>query len=1053
METASSAREARFKKEQKASQRREARKIEAQQADVGGTNFAAAPLPPQLDVEATIAARKFEINALQKAIKASRDCSSTRAWQLLPLHARRRAASHNVLRLPARLRAKGLAELRSSSTLAKTRSQVRKRLPNHPLSKSKARRDELKLRATNSGRKWLETHLWFSKRFRMSSTEHDGDRWGYVLPEEPSNKGERTDWRAARHKSVLFDASWNQWLRLSIKVPKSSQQDRYGTETDQMRKARKHLETLVAGAGIASARCSKPIQILGCSSMVLVLDGVLHGGNQGTSSDSALCPLKLYVCPSSILTNSEQLGSSSRGAIQTSVSRSKQRQLHRLASLLPPPSPPSEIAPDIEALFEAHPAAVDAIERSLRKSMKRHKSTWRDALAQNDSSPDVVGQPHFVLRRLRGPNAAILVPDERKFEPSVFERRKNQNFSTSPKSIGSKSSDYKAFDFAACDALSTNIQRSLDLRLASMRRDDLRARAPNVYELYGPTAATVLGQRLRPIDSTDPESRRRWDEMTRAKQDHEGATRESILSDSQWMECLSITVHDPRLNLPATPKWASRRGYKKNRVAGNKRKRGEENEEEQEQKLPRLNGSIKGAPERVVKTRRHPHLFADGFESPTFTKGSLDARRSALVIPGSTLEAISRDDCVPIIIVRRATNSSSHFGAKGRLALTGVKLIVPQAWGRAFFQSLMKSPADLRPLGLKGLRGLYREAAQPWYPDEWPSMAGGRGAMIPNRRTAWEKYNDFCAQKAKNEWLRRPPAKRINFNKVGSRWPFGGVDMWPACAAAASEELNRALAMVPPTHCPSVEGAVQQQLTRVHMVGDAAWVQASCLWTSVFLEILHQHSTNGGSSLHGQLLRRPSLLMERVRHLLTYTSLAQFSHPFLLVHIEAQARGNFAMGAEIRLIDGDSLSDQVGSVTTGLFSLSTGKSCGMALMSAKAWFLAQARTWRKIPPLETPSLCSIRFLEAFHALMRHILDDSEEEKDDKRHAASQTHRNHLLQSSNLAKLTANLLGKKQAKSLFSEISELSNPYRCATVAVRNVGSGLVNVATATYIPY
>ena len=45
----------------------------------------------------------------------SRAGSTHRAWQELPRHLRRRAASHNVRRVPLRLRKKSRAEVRNDS--------------------------------------------------------------------------------------------------------------------------------------------------------------------------------------------------------------------------------------------------------------------------------------------------------------------------------------------------------------------------------------------------------------------------------------------------------------------------------------------------------------------------------------------------------------------------------------------------------------------------------------------------------------------------------------------------------------------------------------------------------------------------------------------------------------------------------------------------------------------------------------------------------------------------------------------------------------------------
>jgi ribonuclease P/MRP protein subunit POP1 len=75
--------------------------------------------------------RSFEITAMQEAMRNAkyvdilsghaisdslrRAGSTHRAWQELPRHLRRRAASHNVRRVPLRLRKKSRAEVRNGS--------------------------------------------------------------------------------------------------------------------------------------------------------------------------------------------------------------------------------------------------------------------------------------------------------------------------------------------------------------------------------------------------------------------------------------------------------------------------------------------------------------------------------------------------------------------------------------------------------------------------------------------------------------------------------------------------------------------------------------------------------------------------------------------------------------------------------------------------------------------------------------------------------------------------------------------------------------------------
>lgn len=60
----------------------------------------------ELDVAAFVKAREFEIKAMESSMGASKKASAARAFQQLPAALRRRTASHNVKRVPKRLRAR-----------------------------------------------------------------------------------------------------------------------------------------------------------------------------------------------------------------------------------------------------------------------------------------------------------------------------------------------------------------------------------------------------------------------------------------------------------------------------------------------------------------------------------------------------------------------------------------------------------------------------------------------------------------------------------------------------------------------------------------------------------------------------------------------------------------------------------------------------------------------------------------------------------------------------------------------------------------------------------
>lgn len=73
------------------------------------------PANGELNIASFIKAREFEISALDKSMRSSRNALSSRAFQQVPRHLRRRTASHNAKKVPRRLRRR--AEREVSATL------------------------------------------------------------------------------------------------------------------------------------------------------------------------------------------------------------------------------------------------------------------------------------------------------------------------------------------------------------------------------------------------------------------------------------------------------------------------------------------------------------------------------------------------------------------------------------------------------------------------------------------------------------------------------------------------------------------------------------------------------------------------------------------------------------------------------------------------------------------------------------------------------------------------------------------------------------------------
>ncbi|SCV74721.1 BQ2448_7750 [Microbotryum intermedium] len=179
-------------------------------------------LPPTIDVDKFAQARSFEIEAMRRAIKSAKEANTQRAFQSLPRHLRRRAASHNIRRLPTRLRKRALAEgdncppppKKTPKDAAKPKKVTRKMLG--PRRRLRGRSKAAALLKRQRGKLWLETHVWHAKRMHMTT------RWGYRLVRlytrsatRPTEKAFRPSYRASVHGALVHDASYMQYIELT----------------------------------------------------------------------------------------------------------------------------------------------------------------------------------------------------------------------------------------------------------------------------------------------------------------------------------------------------------------------------------------------------------------------------------------------------------------------------------------------------------------------------------------------------------------------------------------------------------------------------------------------------------------------------------------------------------------------------------------------------------------------------------------------------------------------------------------------------------------------
>lgn len=219
----------------------------------------------KLNVPEFLASREYEIKAFEYSQLNTKYASSTRCFQSLPRSMRRRAASHNVKRIPKRLRNRALREMQKSGEEGPSKVNSRERyklkmrrkllrlgaklklmkaLPEGFTQNQLSVQEKLKLlndrlktfesdpsqsRLNNKNGShdltgintlaskpnislkyakrqkhfvWLPSHVWHAKRFHMIK------KWGYQIPYSPTQKCFKLISRASREGGIAFESSF-----------------------------------------------------------------------------------------------------------------------------------------------------------------------------------------------------------------------------------------------------------------------------------------------------------------------------------------------------------------------------------------------------------------------------------------------------------------------------------------------------------------------------------------------------------------------------------------------------------------------------------------------------------------------------------------------------------------------------------------------------------------------------------------------------------------------------------------------------------------------------
>ncbi|RXW24492.1 hypothetical protein EST38_g1333 [Candolleomyces aberdarensis] len=247
----------------------------------------------------------------------------------------------------------------------------------------------------------------------------------------------------------------------------------------------------------------------------------------------------------------------------------------------------------------------------------------------------------------------------------------------------------------------------------------------NVFEIMGPQASQVIRGALSAVPGDSrPEFRQFWSSL--AEVQTSGSVPRNMV--------IGFKVLDPRLRFPpklAKPKPTNQR---RNDV------------------FPSV---------ALAKSDIWDESVRLGIAKPKYTKKELDDRRAKNLIPGTPLNPQRQDDRVPVILIQRSLEAARKNGGH---PIHGWTLIIPSGWGMAFWNSLVFT--GTRVAGQRERQTQAYEAGTAYFPRDYPSTS------------AYHEYSTAKEEELRDTWERKPPAKRVNYEKLNVQDPFAPNWNW-----------------------------------------------------------------------------------------------------------------------------------------------------------------------------------------------------------------------------------------------------------------------------------
>lgn len=205
-------------------------------------------------------------------------------------------------------------------------------------------------------------------------------------------------------------------------------------------------------------------------------------------------------------------------------------------------------------------------------------------------------------------------------------------------------------------------------------------------------------------------------------------------------------------------------------------------------------------------------------EVPRFKKKELDARRAQNPVPGTSLKPTAPDDRIPVLLIQRSVKPTSSANSSASLPaesvqratnadpnLHGWTLIVPKGWGMPFLTSLIYT--GTRVGGQRERAHQAFEAGGAYFPRDFPTS------------TAYEEFAAARALADEERWKRKPPAKRVNWDKLSTLDPWTSawrvaLGLGPAPGADTGTDNGSDTDMVPTQRDEPLPASTSDSTTR-----------------------------------------------------------------------------------------------------------------------------------------------------------------------------------------------------------------------------------------------